>query len=136
MPNKISAGTLLYRYAGDELQVLLVHASGNYNRRAPWGIPKGLPEEGESHETAARRETEEETGVVAQSLTAIGSIDYKKSRKTIFAFTGPVPDDTEARCASWEVDHAEFLSVEEARARIHPDQSPFLDRLLELLEVD
>ena len=66
---KESAGTLLYRRgAGGALEVLLVHASGNYNRKAPWGIPKGLVDPGETPEQTARRETLEETGVVAGAL--------------------------------------------------------------------
>ena len=38
-----SAGTLLYREGPEGLEVLLVHPSGAYNRRAPWSIPKGEP---------------------------------------------------------------------------------------------
>ena len=49
-----SSGTLLYRRRGAQLEVLLVHASGGYNRHKPWGIPKGLLDEGESLEAAAR----------------------------------------------------------------------------------
>jgi len=110
--------------------VLLVHASGAYNRKAPWGIPKGLPDAGESHEDAARRETFEETGVVAGALSPLGSIDYSKSRKTVVAFEGPAPEGAAPRCASWEVDRAEFVTLERARELIHPDQLPFLDRLV------
>jgi predicted NUDIX family NTP pyrophosphohydrolase len=128
---KTSAGTLLYRERGMVLEVLLVHASGNYNRRSPWGIPKGLPDEGESLEAAARRETEEETGVLAAELFALGDITYTKSRKRIHCFAGRVPTGSEPRCASWEIDCAEFLEVEEARRRIHPEQMPFIDRLLD-----
>ena len=65
MPPPVSAGTVLYRIVDGDVQVLLVHPSGAYNRRAPWGIPKGLPDEGESLEDAARRETREETAVEA-----------------------------------------------------------------------
>lgn len=128
-----SAGTLLYRRNGNELEVLLVHPSGNYNRRAPWSIPKGLPDEGETLEAAARRETFEETGVLAGDLTDLGSIDYTKSRKRVHCFAGPAPDDCKPCCASWEIDKAEFLTLHEARQKIHPEQSPFLDRLAELL---
>ena len=125
-----SAGTLLYRRADDgSFAVLIVHPSGNYNRRAPWGIPKGLLDEGESLEEAARRETLEETGVEAGELTALGHVDYKKSRKRVFAFAGPAPEGAEPRCASWEVDRAEFVPIEEAVNRLHPDQLPFLERL-------
>ncbi|MEM9874421.1 MAG: NUDIX domain-containing protein [Myxococcota bacterium] len=134
---KRSAGTLLYRHVGEgdelRLEVLLVHPSGNYNRRAPWGIPKGLIDEGETSEQAARRETEEETGVRPAALLSLGTVDYTKSRKRIEAFAGRAPADAAPRCASWEVDAAEFLPVETARVRIHPDQGAFIDRLLAVL---
>lgn len=124
-----SAGVLLYRDGKDGLEVLLVHPSGNYNRRAPWGIPKGLPDPGESLETAARREALEETGVTAGELVSLGHIDYRKSRKRVHCFAGPAPDDASPRCVSWEVDCAEFVTMPRARELIHPDQLPFLDRL-------
>jgi predicted NUDIX family NTP pyrophosphohydrolase len=130
---KESAGILLYRRQGGDLEVLLVHPSGNYNRKAPWGIPKGLPEEGEDLETAARRETLEECSVQAGKLVALSSITYQKSRKRVHCFAGAAPPDAQPRCASWEVDQAAFLSLDEARRRIHPDQAPFLDRLVALL---
>jgi predicted NUDIX family NTP pyrophosphohydrolase len=111
----------------------LVHPSGAYNRRAPWGIPKGLLDPGEDAEAAARRETWEETGVTPGKLVELGHIDYTKSKKRIFCFAGPAPADVAPRCASWEVDCAEFVSLEQARRLIHPDQAPFLDRLDQLL---
>ncbi len=130
---KQTSGTLLYRQAPDDLLVLLVHPSGNYNRKAPWGIPKGLPDEGEELEAAARRETLEETGVIAGELFSAGFIDYTKSRKRVFCFVGPAPDDAQPRCASWEVDKAEFVPLEKAKEIIHPDQCEFLIRLEKML---
>jgi predicted NUDIX family NTP pyrophosphohydrolase len=130
---KQSAGTLLYRQGEQGLEVLLVHPSGAYNRKAPWGIPKGLPDEGATLEETARRETLEETGVEAGELAEIGHIDYTKSRKRIFCFAGPAPAGAAPRCASWEVDQACFVPLARARELIHPDQAPFLDRLEELL---
>lgn len=124
-----SAGTLLWRRGESGIEVLLVHASGRYNRKAPWGIPKGLPDSGEVLEETARRETLEETGVVATELVPLGFIDYTRSRKRIHAFAGPAPADAAPRCASWEVDCAEFVPLERAFELIHPDQRPFLDRL-------
>jgi predicted NUDIX family NTP pyrophosphohydrolase len=127
---KQSAGTLLYRQGKDGLEVLLVHPSGNYNRKAPWSIPKGEIEEGASLEETARRETLEETGVIAGTLVELGSIDYTKSRKRVFAFGGPAPADAVPACASWEVDQACFVALDRARQLIHPEQAAFLDRLL------
>lgn len=129
----VSAGTVLYRKTSAGTEVLLVHPSGAYNKRAPWSIPKGVPDEGEELEAAARRETMEETGVHAGALVPIGSIDYKKSRKTVYAFAGVAPEGEAPRCASWEVDQAEFVSIARAREVLHPDQVPFLDRLEAIL---
>lgn len=131
---KHSAGTLLARRQDDEIQVLIVHPSGNYNRKAPWSIPKGLPDEGESYEAAARRETAEETGVTAGDLIPLGEVQYTKSRKIIHAFTGWAPDDAEPSCASWEVDRAEFVSVDDAMQLLHPEQAPLVQKLLHLVD--
>jgi predicted NUDIX family NTP pyrophosphohydrolase len=131
---KLSAGTLLYRRTDAGLEVLLVHPSGSYNRHAPWSIPKGVPNDGETDlEATARRETLEETGVTAGPLTSLGSIDYQKSEKRVFCFAGPAPADAAPRTASWEVDRARFLRLEEARDVLHPDQRVFLDRLADHL---
>jgi predicted NUDIX family NTP pyrophosphohydrolase len=129
----VSAGTVLYRKTSAGVEVLLVHPSGAYNKRAPWSIPKGLPDEGESLEAAARRETMEETGVHAAELVSLGSIDYTKSRKTVHAFAGVAPEGQTPRCASWEVDSAEFVLLERAREVLHPDQVAFLDRLAAII---
>ena len=131
---KHAAGTLLYRLTNDGPLVLLVHPSGNYNRNKPWSIPKGELNEGEELEQAARRETWEETGVTAGELVPLGHIDYAKSRKRVHAFAGRAADDAQPTCASWEVDRAEFVAIELARQILHPDQRPFLDRLLKQLE--
>jgi predicted NUDIX family NTP pyrophosphohydrolase len=130
---KTSAGTLLYRTGPSGVEVLLVHPSGAYNRRAPWGIPKGEPDDDEELEAAARRETLEETGVVVESLTDLGSIVYQKSRKRVHCLAGPAPTGAAPRTASWEVDRAEFVPLAQARELIHTDQAAFLDRLEELL---
>src|SRR5947209_1637489 len=97
-----SAGTILYRQGPEGLEVLLVHPSGNYNRRAPWSIPKGEPDEDEPNlEDTARRETLEETGVTAGVLVSMGHIDYRKSGKRIHCFAGPATDGDAPQPASW-----------------------------------
>jgi predicted NUDIX family NTP pyrophosphohydrolase len=126
---KESAGTLLYRQAAGGLEVLLVHPSGSYNRRAAWSIPKGEPLPGESMELAARRETVEETGVRARELFSLGFADYKRTRKRIYCFAGKAKAADSPRCASWEVDRAEFMPLSQARALLHQDQAVFIERL-------
>jgi predicted NUDIX family NTP pyrophosphohydrolase len=132
---KIAAGVVLYRRNNNALEVLLVHPSGNYNRGKPWSIPKGLPDEGESLEEAAVRETREEAGLETPGpLTPLGHIEYTKSRKHVYGFAAEAPPDANPHPASWETDEADFFPLPEARQRIHPDQRPLLDRLEELLD--
>ncbi|HRC57445.1 MAG TPA: NUDIX hydrolase [Kofleriaceae bacterium] len=139
---KLSSGTVLYRLVskGEEaagvVEVLLVHPAGNYNRRAPWGIPKGQPNPGEAMEEAARRETMEETGVICGDLVDIGFVDYTRSKKRVYAFVGRAPQDAAPHCASWEVDKAEFIDITRARRIIHPDQAVLIDRMLGVLQGD
>ena len=129
---KTSAGTLLYREGPSGLEVLIVHPSGNYNAKAPWSLPKGEPDAGEALEAAARRETLEETGVIAPSeLTAIGFIDLP-SKKRVFAFAGEAPTDCAPKLASWEIDRAEFVPLDKARRILHPKLVEFIGRLEEL----
>ncbi|MGH9553894.1 MAG: NUDIX domain-containing protein [Terriglobales bacterium] len=132
---KETAGTLLYRLGrDDQLEVLLIHPSGNYNRKSPWGIPKGLPDPLEELEAAARRETLEETGVVAAELEFLGQVEYTKSRKRVHCYTGPLPGNARPHCASWEVDQAEVVPIKKAKEIIHPDQLPFLELLEKRLQ--
>jgi predicted NUDIX family NTP pyrophosphohydrolase len=134
---KLSSGTLIYRYIGDTIEVLLVHPAGNYNRRAPWGIPKGAPDPDELLEATARRETLEETGLLVEGpLVDLGHVDYTRSKKRVHGFAGPAPDGAAPRCASWEVDKAEFIEITRARRIIHPDQATLLDRLQRHLSPD
>jgi 8-oxo-dGTP pyrophosphatase MutT (NUDIX family) len=128
---KTAAGCLVRVPFPDGPRFLLVHPSGGYNRRAPWSIPKGELEPGERPEDAALRETREETGLECRIVAPLGETTYKKSRKRILAFlaepAGAVPGPV-LEPASWEVDRVEFLTDDEARARIHPDQLVFIER--------
>lgn len=126
---KHSAGTLLYRSGPAGLEVLLVKPSGPAARYG-WSIPKGLPDEGESLEDAARRETVEEAGVTATELRELGFIDYVKSKKRVHCFFGPAPQDAAPKKASWEVSEARFVPVDEARRLLHADQRALVDVLL------
>jgi predicted NUDIX family NTP pyrophosphohydrolase len=128
--SKLASGTVLYRIVDGSVEVLLVHPSGNYNRRAPWGIPKGAPNPEETLEAAARRETWEETGLeITSVLIDLGHVDYTRSKKRVHGYAAQAPDGAAPRCASWEVDKVEFIEITRARRIIHPDQAALLDRL-------
>jgi len=134
---KLSSGTVLYRVVDGAVEVLLVHPAGNYNRRAPWGIPKGAPDPNEELEATARRETLEETGIVVEgTLVDLGFVDYTRSKKRVHGFAAKASDGVVPRCASWEVDKAEFIEITRARRIIHPDQAALLDRLQRHLSPD
>jgi predicted NUDIX family NTP pyrophosphohydrolase len=131
---KEASGTLLYRQNEGAWEILLVHPSGNYNKKAPWSIPKGIPEPYETLEETARRETWEETGVRPAELTPIGHIQYKKSPKRVHCFIGAAPANASPSCTSWEVDQSVFVPIEKARELIHPDQLAFIERLKSVLD--
>jgi predicted NUDIX family NTP pyrophosphohydrolase len=67
--------------------------------------------------------------MVAGPLVDLGHVDYTRSKKRVHAFAAPAPDGAAPRCASWEVDKAEFIEISRARRIIHPDQAALLDRL-------
>src|SRR5688572_11360128 len=59
MPEKLSAGLLMYRGAGANTEVLLAHPGGPFWAKkdaGAWSIPKGIPDTGEDLLAAARRE--------------------------------------------------------------------------------
>ncbi|MEA2817478.1 MAG: hypothetical protein QOI93_5207, partial [Rhodospirillaceae bacterium] len=78
MASVSSAGILLYRRAGTQLEVLLVHPGGPYWRgkdEGAWSIPKGEMAADEDAQDAARREFSEETGIALPGpLEPLGEI--------------------------------------------------------------
>lgn len=127
----VSAGCLVRASFPDRRRYLIVHPSGNYNRRAPWSIAKGLVDPGEELPACALRETEEETGLRCRIIRSLGDVRYRKSSKRIVGFLAEPVEPVERTVlepASWEVDRVEFLPPKETRELIHPDQRPFIDR--------
>ncbi|HEX6084207.1 MAG TPA: NUDIX domain-containing protein [Thermoanaerobaculia bacterium] len=148
MPKKTSAGILLYRRRGNELEVFLVHPGGPFWAKkdlGAWSLPKGEIEEGEDPLTAARRELTEETGLTIEGDFRPLRPQKQKSGKTILAWAvegdcDPAQLRSGLFSMEWpprsgrqqefpEVDRGAWFSIEEARQRINAGQAPFLDEL-------
>ncbi|HEY5881765.1 MAG TPA: NUDIX hydrolase [Nakamurella sp.] len=73
--DETSAGGLVVRTLGGTSAAALI---GRLDRRGRlrWSLPKGHVEEGETHEQAAIREVEEETGISGRITARLGSVDY------------------------------------------------------------
>jgi predicted NUDIX family NTP pyrophosphohydrolase len=147
-----SAGVLPYKRGKNGLAVLLVHPGGPYWRRkdkGAWQIPKGMIEEGEDPESAARREAEEELGVrLTAALQPLGEL-RQAGGKRVEAFAVEQEIDTAAvtsisfemewpprsgRVQSFpEVDAARWFDLAEAAEQMLLSQRPFLERLQALL---
>src|SRR5258708_33671433 len=79
---KRSAGILMFRRCGADVEVLLMHPGGPFWAKkddVAWSIPKGEFLQGEDALAVAKREFEEETGARAQGdvlpLGEIGQAD-------------------------------------------------------------
>ena len=152
--SKLSAGLLLYRLVGDEVEVLVAHPGGPiWSRRdsGAWSLPKGAPDD---HETdlleAARREFEEETGhrppegpvvdlgevrmrsgKVVHGYAAEGDLD--PARITSMEVDVEWPPRSGRRITVPEIDRVAWCGPAEARRRLNPAQAAFVDRLLRAL---
>src|SRR3954469_2764395 len=154
MAHRTSAGLLMYRRRGGNLEVLLVHPGGPFfkNKDAGiWTVPKGEPAEGEELLVTARREFQEETGIDPGNapLFPLGEVK-QKAGKTVhaWAFEGDCDPATltcntfkvqwPPRSGQWksfpEVDAYGFFDLDAARAKLNPAQVAFLDRLVAALD--
>ena len=149
----LSAGILMWRYgAGGATEVLLGHFGGPLWAKkdaGAWAIPKGLVEEGETPEQAARREFQEELGFPANGpLVPLGRIRQKGGKYVeAFALEGdldPAAIKSNAFTLEWpprsgrmqsfsEIDRAAWFTPSEAREKILPSQAPLLDLLEDAL---
>jgi predicted NUDIX family NTP pyrophosphohydrolase len=149
---RVSAGILLWRRRGGELEVLLGHPGGPFFARKDagvWSVPKGEPAPGEDDlEELARREFEEETGhpppdgpmaplgEVRQSGGKIvhcwaieGDLDPSQAHSNTFEMAWP---PRSGRMQEFpEIDRVVWLDLPTAREKINPAQVAFLDRLEE-----
>jgi predicted NUDIX family NTP pyrophosphohydrolase len=145
---KYSAGLLLYRFRENQLEVFLVHPGGPFWAKkdlGAWSIPKGEYVSGEDALQAAKREFQEETGLIpAGNLIALGEIrqsggkivsawamegDYDPTRLQSNKCLIEWPPRSGRQMEVPEVDRGDWFDLEEARKRILAAQRPFLDRL-------
>lgn len=145
---QLSAGILLFRRSGAEIQVLLAHPGGPFWRSkdvGAWMIPIGAIELGETAAQAAVREYEEELGSpltavpfrlctirqrggkIVEVFAAEGGFDPATLSSLDFEMEWP-PRSGERTCFP-EIDRAEWMDLPDARRRILPSQLPLLDAL-------
>ena len=120
---EISSGGVIYRRGRKEPEVCLIAT----NSGKTWQLPKGLIEQGEPPEDAARREVNEETGLQGELLQRLDKIeywyvwDYGEGRERVhkfvyfflFRYTGGSTDDHDE-----EVDEARWFPLAEALTRL------------------
>ncbi|WP_432564633.1 NUDIX domain-containing protein [Kineococcus sp. SYSU DK003] len=152
---KQSAGILLYRRAGEGVELLIAHMGGPLWSRKDehaWSIPKGEPNPGEELLDAARREFAEELGLPVPDLefTELGQARQSNGKvvtiwageadldvSTIDPGTFPMewPPRSGRTVQFPEVDRAEWVVPDVARTKLVKGQVVFVDRLLDRLSV-
>jgi predicted NUDIX family NTP pyrophosphohydrolase len=149
---KISAGLLMYRRRGGELQLFLVHLGGPFFAKkdfGAWSIPKGECEPGEDLLLAARREFEEETGLEALGNFVPLTPIRQPSGKVIhaWAFEGdcdPATIKSNTFSMEWpprsgkkqefpEVDRGGWFDLDDAKKKVFPGQVGFLEEAHQVL---
>jgi len=145
---KQSAGVLMFRRVGHEIEVFLAHPGGPFWENkddGAWSIPKGEYADNEDPLTAAKREFAEETGLTpsgdfiplgeirqpgGKAVTAWaleGDFDTKLLRSNTFSM--PWPPRSGKLQEFPEIDRAEWFPMEVARRKILKGQAELLNRL-------
>jgi predicted NUDIX family NTP pyrophosphohydrolase len=152
---QVSAGLLMFRRSGSDLELFLVHPGGPFWAKkdaGAWSIPKGLVDQNEDKLAAAQREFTEETSLVASGpFIDLGMVRLKSGKLVhAWAFAGDC-NPSEIRSNTFEIewpprskrmkefpeiDQARFFSVREARQRINQSQVPFIDRLMQTVTTE
>ncbi|HVA73139.1 MAG TPA: NUDIX hydrolase [Acidimicrobiales bacterium] len=110
-----AAGGVVWRRDGASVQIVLVHRP----RYDDWTLPKGKVDAGESYEQAALREVREEASILAEigaELPSTTYLDRSGKNKHVRYWAMTVVDGSPS--GDNEVDVAEWVALDEARARL------------------
>ncbi|MGH2719284.1 MAG: NUDIX hydrolase [Actinomycetota bacterium] len=122
-----AGGVVVRRIEDGNLVVALIHRP-NYR---DWSLPKGKLLPGESHEEAALREVQEETGLTCRLGADLGEVSYRDRRDRLKAVRYWVmhPVGGEFR-PNDEVDEVRWVTFPEALGLLsYPRDRQFLDGL-------
>ena len=150
MPKK-SAGILLYRVIDSQLGVFLVHPGGPFwakKDKGVWSIPKGEIEGEDDGLETAKRELQEETGIIATGPFYPLKPITQKAGKIIYAWAMPyneeiLPKKSNTFQMEWppesgvmqsfpEIDKASWFTIETAMVKINTAQQLILLQLFNI----
>ena len=151
---KTSAGLLLYRLSDKKPEVFLVHPGGPFWKNkdgGAWSIPKGeYTDKKETPLDCAKREFKEETsheidgnfielnpikqksGKIVQAWAVEGDIDPNTIKSNTTLIEWPPKSNKQIEIA--EVDKGAWFTITEAKNKINPRQTSFIDQLLKILK--
>jgi predicted NUDIX family NTP pyrophosphohydrolase len=150
---KQSAGILVYRIINKKPEVFLVHPGGPFWKNkdaAAWSIPKGEFDADESALDAAKREFEEETGILLKGKFIELRPVKQKSGKTVYAwaYEGDIdastirsnsfeiewPPKSGKKTSFPEIDKAGWFDIKTGKEKINAYQVNLLEQLAHLLK--
>lgn len=111
-------GVVIIVLFGDYEVLQILHA-----KRGGWELPAGMSEDGESLEIAAARELLEETGLVAESATLLGTKVMLTHVSAVYSVTVNSNSEPRAGSDALVVRYADALSLQRGS---HPEDLAFV----------
>ena len=149
---KRSAGILMFRRRGADIELLLMHPGGPFWAKkddGAWSIVKGEYLQGEDALAVAKREFEEETGARPQGeFLPLGEVvqagrkivtawalegDFEPATLVSNRFELEWPPKSRRKASFPEVDRAQWFSPADARQKILPAQCELISRLVDAI---
>ena len=142
---KVTCGVFIFDING---LLLIGHPTGFPYNGNLWSIPKGEPDDGETPDVTAIRETWEEASIRLEvsQLKYVGPVAYKSGKKTIYAYVVKLPIDGKTlkpECTSkfvnkegneiFEIDAFRWVTQTQAINLLHEAQVKLLDPALKII---